>query len=536
MGAAAHVGTLLFFWVAPLTMVVASGMIGKLFPSWMAEWLARVRGYTLITGVVWIGYCGGALLLPGMVIRVASYHWFAWSSVGVWLMTTATGVISGKSGKTSGDQHSSFGPMELIAVVAPYVYIFGLMVMLSWLVDVAQQRGLVAWHRPMILLFSLGFLLQWRLDINQFSMHNFYRNRLTRCYLGASNATRNPSPVTGFDENDSGDLCIHDFTTQHYPGPIPIFCCAVNITTGEDLAWQERKAASFAFTPYYSGYAVDWTGMDNKVQFNGFVPTRMLYPGGPTVATAMAASGAAFSPNWGYHTNPATAFLLTMFDARLGLWVPNPRRSDVAGREETEAAVPPASPRFAVVPLTGELMGSVDDTSRYVYLTDGGHFDNSGLYELVRRRCYRIVICDAEQDGDYVFDAIGAAIRKCRIDFGVEIDLDLSGLVPNSKTDLSPGHVVKGFIRYPETMGDKPRGTVTYIKSSLAPKGTSRSWFAPVEGAVGLANMTGDVQAYKRQHEDFPHDSTAEQWFTESQFESYRRLGQKIVEGLNRLY
>ena len=65
-----------------------------------------------------------------------------------------------------------------------------------------------------------------------------------------------------------------------------------------------------------------------------------------------------------------------------------------------------------------------DDTSKYVYLSDGGHFDNMGLYELVRRRCYRIVICDSEQDEDYFFEGIANAIRKCRVDFGVEITLD----------------------------------------------------------------------------------------------------------------
>jgi hypothetical protein len=534
-------GTLLFFWVAPLTMVVASGMIGKLFPGWMSEWLGRIRGYTLITGVGWIGFCGGALLLPGVAVRVASVHWFAWSSVGAWVATTASGVLSGKSGKTSGEQNGSSGVLNLIAVVAPYVYILGLLVLLSWLTDVASLHypvvGQYGWLKAMVVLFLLGFLLQWRLDINQFSMHTFYRNRLTRCYLGASNPVRNPSPVTGFDERDSSVLCVHQFTPEHYPGPIPIFSCTINITTGEDLAWQERKAASFAFTPFYSGYTVGWTGVDEKVRFNGFVPTSMLYPQGPTVATAVAASGAAISPNWGYHTNPATAFLLTMFDARLGLWVPNPRRSEVAGRKAVRAKVPAASPRFAIVPLTKELLGSVGDASNYVYVTDGGHFDNSGLYELVRRRCYRIVICDAEEDGDYVFEGIGMAIRKCRIDFGVEIDLNLTDLVPNSESALSPGHVITGSIRYPETPGDDERGTITYIKSSLTGKVEPPAPFwrrqkPAAKGTVELPDVPGDVQNYKLQHADFPHDSTAEQWFTESQFESYRRLGQKIVEGM----
>jgi hypothetical protein len=263
----------------------------------------------------------------------------------------------------------------------------------------------------------------------------------------------------------------------------------------------------------------------------------MLYPGGPNVATAVAASGAALSPNWGYHTKPATAFLMTMFDVRLGLWVPNPRRSAAAGQRVDGAAgdVPPASPGFAPFRLLSELLGSVDDTSKYVYLTDGGHFDNMGLYELVRRRCYRIVICDAEEDGTYSYEGIGAAIRKCRIDFGVAIDLDLSGLSPNTKNKLSPAHIVRGTISYPETL-DTDRGEVIYIKSSLTRRAAQAGAPPPVKGSVELPDAPGDVQNYKLQHQDFPHDSTAEQWFTESQFESYRRLGQRVAARIDQLF
>jgi hypothetical protein len=394
------------------------------------------------------------------------------------------------------------------------------------------------WIALIVFFACFAALLGWRLDINQFSMHSFYRNRLTRCFLGASNKKRNPSPITGFDERDSNDLSIDKLTpAEGYPGPMPIFCCAMNITTGENLAWQERKAASFAFTPLYSGYTVGWTEWRKNLRFNGFVPTAMLYPGGPDVATAVAASGAALSPNWGYHTKPATAFLMTMFDVRLGLWVPNPRRSEAAGQRIDAAAgdVPPASPSFAPFRLLSELLGSVDDTSKYVYLTDGGHFDNMGLYELVRRRCYRIIICDAEEDGNYTYEGIGAAIRKCRIDFGVAINLDLAGISPNTESKLSAAHFVRGTIRYPETLPGQD-GEVIYIKASLTRKAAQDGSPSVDTGTVKLPDVPGDVQNYKLQHEDFPHDSTAEQWFTESQFESYRRLGQRVVARIDRLF
>ena len=539
-------GTLLFFWLPPLTMVLASGMIGKNFPGWLGEWLARIRGYTLLAGIGWIFLFGFSLWSPGAATHLWHSSWIKWPAIITWAGTTLGGVLGGKSSKTSGEQNGASGPLQWIVIVAPYVYIAGLAILLSLGLE-CGVRLIPSQSFPLgefgvwiaLIGFFAGFatLLGWRLDINQFSMHSFYRNRLTRCYLGASNKKRNPSPITGFDERDSNDLSIDKLTPREgYPGPMPIFNCAMNITTGENLAWQERKAASFVFTPLYSGYTVGWTEWRKNLRFNGFVPTSMLYPGGPNVATAVAASGAALSPNWGYHTKPATAFLMTMFDVRLGLWVPNPRRSAAAGQRIDAAAgdVPPASPSFAPFRLLSELLGSVDDTSKYVYLTDGGHFDNMGLYELVRRRCYRIVICDAEEDGNYTYEGIGAAIRKCRIDFGVAINLDLAGISPNKKSKLSAAHLVRGTIRYPETLPGED-GEVIYIKASLTRRAQEGS--PPVApGTVELPDVPGDVQNYKLQHKDFPHDSTAEQWFTESQFESYRRLGQRVVARIDRLF
>ena len=174
-----------------------------------------------------------------------------------------------------------------------------------------------------------------------------------------------------------------------------------------------------------------------------------------------------------------------------------------------------------------------DDTSKYVYLSDGGHFDNMGLYELVRRRCYRIVICDAEEDEKYVFEGLGMAIRKCRIDFGVEITLDdMEHLRHNLKTGDCKAHFATGTIRYPETP-EKPEqlGKILYIKSSLT---GSVKWpkdppTTPPTFEV-LPSEPVDILNYKLQHESFPHDTTANQWFTESQFESYRRLGQHVAE------
>ena len=284
------------------------------------------------------------------------------------------------------------------------------------------------------------------------------------------------------------------------------------------LARQERKAASFAFTPVMSGYHIPWTGRHYRGQlsYNGFVPTdRFAYPdGGIHISTVAAISGAAISPDWGYHSSPPMAFLLTMFNVRLGWWLENPRRSylafDPSGPPPLDRDSFPR-PGFAPKQLLRELLGQIGDDREFVYLTDGGHFDNMGLYELVRRRCYEIVICDAEQDNGPVFEGIGMAIRKCRIDFGVEISLDLSKLACDVASSVSKVHWIAGTIRYPET-DTAQIGTILYIKSSIT------------------GNEAADVYNYRLQHKPFPQDSTLDQWFTESQFESYRRLGQQVID------
>jgi hypothetical protein len=172
-----------------------------------------------------------------------------------------------------------------------------------------------------------------------------------------------------------------------------------------------------------------------------------------------------------------------------------------------------------------------DDTSDYVYLSDGGHFDNMGLYELVRRRCYHILICDGEEDEKYVFEGLGMSIRKCRIDFGGEITLsDLKDLRLDSTTSYSHAHFATGTIRYPEAGGGgwlAKVGKILYLKSSLTGAGS----FKFSSGATKtLSTEPADILNYKLQHDAFPHDTTLNQWFTESQFESYRRLGAHVVD------
>ena len=654
----------LLFAIPLLIMEYGLGMLGHDADSGQREWLARLRAFSFLFGGLWCILTTFALLGPSVVHIIGRYTVTSYTVWAGWIATTVGGVLSAQSSRTSSETDTEQSNpktnilLELLATVAPTIFIGGLLLIIStfasWSMFVSHAQTidphtllLQQEHRFFLLAgisLFIALLFGWRIDINDFSMHAFYRDRLARCYAGAVNPNRRPNLFTGFDEQDRA-LRVHELLPEKqlrhndhgevtqvgtYKGPFPIICTAINLTTGEDLAYQERKAASFVFTPLYSGYNVGWTSALSPInQFNGFVDTpTYVYArsGSLTVATACAISGAAASPSMGYHSSPSVAFLLTVFNVRLGWWLRNPRRRrivlktpypippDAPGKRPwivrtwkhlfpVKHGLLPSAPRFGLLKLITELLGKSNDTTSYVYLTDGGHFENMGLYELLRRRCRTIVVCDGEADSKLHFEGIGMAIRKARLDFGVEVTLDqtapvpplseskhshtaaAAGLSPKAPADPHPPasphadapgpqstdpaapsaeakaeaqatpetnftvsahaessgdvtgtitrhhptaasaaglgsfqpypgndiHCVHGTIRYPEDCGPEDFGHILYIKASIT------------------GDEPPDVLNYRRQHGAFPHDTTLNQFFTESQFESYRRLGEHIV-------
>jgi hypothetical protein len=506
-----------------ITMLVLVGLLGRAFSDARREWLSRFAAWIGLYGLVWIGFVGFSLFSHPLVARLGPYVKTKILALVGWAGTTLAGLLAGKSSRTTGatpEKASKSSFFDFIAIVAPYIFIAGLLLLVSLLADFLFTKSLSYGALFAILVFLVPVVIclafAWRVDINEFSMHAFYRNRLTRCYLGASNSPRRPNPFTGFDEKDGNIAMSELLPHKGYYGPYPLFCTALNLTRGEDLAWQERKAASFVFSPLYCGYDVGWTAAKrakHPMRFNGFVETENYAAPAPGIHmnTAVAISGAAVSPNMGFHSNPATAFLMTIFNVRLGWWLANPRRLAEDGKKLFPGhgplfnPYPKTSPHFSLFQLVSELLGAVDDTSKYVMLSDGGHFDNMGVYELVRRRCRYIVICDSEEDAERRMGGIGMAIRKCRIDFGAEINLDLRPLQTADDAGCSTAHCVVGTITYPESPDDP--GIVVYLKSSLT------------------GDEPTDVLNYKKEDQVFPNDSTMNQWFTETQFESYRRLG-----------
>jgi len=396
-----------------------------------------------------------------------------------------------------------------------------------------------------LLLLLLVFILGPFISTNVFSLQFMWRNRIIRAYLGASHFDRKPNRFTGFDTYDN--LQMHELRKQ--PGGVQqpsvregrqdltepprrskllhVVNLALNLTGGEKLQWQDRRAESFTVSPLHCGSY--WLGYRRSFRYGGRE--------GISLGAAVAISGAFVSPNMGYMmTSPIVRFLMALFNVRFGAWLGNPGPAgDKPGLMERVLTWPAkllrgkidhpfqlTSPTLSVLPFVAEAFGDIDDKSAYVYLSDGGHFENLGLYEMVLRRCRFIVVSDASTDPDYSFQSLAMSIRQIRVDLGVPIELpELS--VASPSMDLKSKYCAIGKIRYScvdrdpndSTTTDKDfDGVLIFIKPSL------------------IGEEPRDVINYWQSCPTFPQEIITDQWFSESQFESYRALGSFIIDAI----
>jgi hypothetical protein len=325
-----------------------------------------------------------------------------------------------------------------------------------------------------------ALILSRFIDANKFSVYALYRVRLIRAFLGASNSRRRPHPFTGFDPND--DVRMADLPSR----PLHVVNATLNLVKGETLAWQQREAESFTATKYRSGSCR-----------LGYQESR-LYGDRISLGSAITISG-------GYTSSPLLSMLMMLFDAHLGVWLPNPG-------EHGRGYWSKPGPTYSVRPFIDEAFGLTSDRNAWVNLSDGGHFENLGLYEMVLRRCATIIVVDGSADTAFHFDDLGNATRKIRIDLGIPIEFR-EGVSIAKEITAGSKHCAVGRIAYSAVDGpDVKDGTLIYIKPSLT------------------GNEPRDVLTYAAENPAFPHQPTSDQWFDESQFESYRRLGFHVVE------
>ena len=514
------------------TIVILIGMMGRQSTDAVREWWSRLGAWLAIYAMGWMVVTLSTVYGPWAIdLAFETHPWTSTTVGGGWLATIIAGLFGGASGSTGdaeGPKSLSSKAKDVVAKVAPFLFIAAVLITVAYVLRalVLLQAGMDwdavsatvldhARHAPFLhysLVIWAGVvvalvIMAWRVDVNEFSLNAFYRNRLVRCYLGATrfdDPDRVPQNFTGFDGDDDIrlDHLVHA-ETPHGPwtprGPLHIVNCALNLGGSSDLALHTRHSAVFTLSPLYCGSPYVSRNQAGEGGPLGYVRTEAYggHTAAPTLGQAISVSGAAASPNMGYHTSPVVAFLLTLFNVRLGWWFPN------TGRTATNVA----SPHFSLRYLVAELFGLANDTSRFVMISDGGHFENLAAYELIRRRCKVVIISDGECDPKLTFEGLGTLIRMCAVDFNYRITIDVEPLRPTGSPAWSPMRHAVGRIEY----DDGSTGVLIYLKAAMT-------------GHEDTA-----VRQYKSSHEAFPHESTGDQFYGEDQFESYRRLGQQVA-------
>jgi len=498
-----------------LGITVFVGLSSRVLADDDREWIARSSGWIELFCVCWLGACALVLLIPGGILEATyKYH----TAGGLAGLSAISGWLTSRLSSASSTKPSVM--MKIAKSAAPLVFVLSVAVGLSILTNVLLVKtGSVfpmisgdevttpAWwehtnlleHTPweVVLLWgSSFFFFSWVaahfININTFSLQGMYRNRLIRAYLGASNLNRRASRFTGFSNTDN--VLMRDMRAVWKP--FHVVNMALNLVSGSRLAWQQRKAQSFTVSPLHAG-SFD-LGYRDSSHYGG--------PDGISLGTAVAISGAAASPNMGYHSSPVIGFIMTLFNARLGSWLGNPGD---AGDKTWKLG----GPQSAVRSLVSESLGLTTNSSSYVYLSDGGHFENLALYEMVMRRVKHIVVLDGGCDPALGYEDLGNAVRKIRIDMNIPIVFEdplIRGLKDRKK------RCAVATIKYSAVDSTCEDGVLVYVKPIL------------------LSTEPPDVGSYACTSPSFPHETTGDQWFNESQTESYRILGRHTMDEICR--
>jgi hypothetical protein len=342
---------------------------------------------------------------------------------------------------------------------------------------------------------------------NSNSLHRLYRDRLSRAFLFERGNMGDRNAPSTVDQWKFSSLKPRTPDNKYWLlaaayAPYLLTNTAINLEGSKELNKRGRNADTFIFSPLSVGS-----------RFTGYVPTKSMEATvrDLSLASAMATSGAAASANMGRGTIKVLTFSLSLLNIRLGYWLANPRRLDLFSQRLKRWVANVGTWYFAA-----ETLGLINEKHLNVYLTDGGHIENLGIYELLRRRCKVILAVDAEADPGMTFPALVNLEVMARIDLGARIELPWQALQasgvgvtgsalygPNGPPGAKGPHAAIGTIRY----SDHETGVLIYIKASLS------------------GDENDYVLDYKRRNPTFPHESTVDQFYSEEQFEAYRALG-----------
>ena len=339
-------------------------------------------------------------------------------------------------------------------------------------------------------------------DLTSWSLHPFYKRRLCTAF-----ALKRVSPAevserrvkAGIPQEKEAGIAVEREYDRLVPlsktalkkWPALIVCAAANISD-PGATPPGRRVTSFTFSANTVGGPLVGA-MKTKHYERAFGENRQR---DFSLPATVAVSGAAIAPSMGKVTQPSFRFLLALANIRLGVWLPNPRWVVRTTRRQRRFFGRPR-PSY----LIRELLGRNRVDGKYLYVTDGGHYEDLGLVELLRRGCTRVFCFDAS--GGQKFSELGDAVALARSELGIKIEIDPTPLDPKGNPPIAKRATTTGWIHYPT--GDK--GRLVYSRNVMSPGGP---W---------------DVRAHQLDDARFPHDSTVDQLYTDQKFESYRALG-----------
>lgn len=515
----------------------------------LTKWLATALKATLLTAA-----CAAVLGLGTVVTRLAETDPvrlpFTWGGVSLLLVGAVKKGASTVS-KLSVPDWLRRWPLDLLALAGAAV--LSTLLLLGWCSIVWSALSLLqigwatlGWPFAPAFLQLVGAVLVLNLAtaycfqfVNLSSIQNLYASRLVRAYLGASNPVRAHLQASRWtrlsDTHPQDNLSLTQYYDAALHPPLHVVNTTLNETVSplDPLVQRDRHGRPLAVSPDHLCIDGRWHRRDEP-------PGRALRPGSRppeamSIGSWIGVSGAAFSTGIGRGTSLGKSLLLGLANVRLGHWW----RAGVL-----KSAVPAAAPPRGVLAWAGlglaalfqpqayllaELLGRFRGSyARYWYLSDGGHFENTGLYELLRRRVGLVIASDNGADPDYQHDDLANLMRLARLDFGCEFRrLDAAALqrAGGDAAALAP-------LLIDDTSRGRGQGSDDRCISVF--------WAArpgePLEHGTALVVVKPrlvqgaplDVRQYAQAHGRFPQEPTTDQFFSEEQWESYRKLGDTL--------
>ncbi len=466
------------------------------------EWYARRSTAEKFVAILFP--LGIVSLMVGL-LPLAGTFLHSWLAGAAPLAAVVGAAIALRDFMSSGTKEDSRTPGALVGVGAG-LFLYGVLVS-SYLL---AQALLDAWdsHLPVIAVAAAVFILGWFVNLNYVSIHRYYRDRLMETFMPDIEDAQGQRTGRALGANTA---CLHEISNPERPhGPYHIVNSNVVLVSSKDPVYRNRGGDNFILSPLYCGSnATGWRRTENYMS------------GRLTLATAVAISGAAANPNTGVGgvgltRNLFVSLVMSLLNLRLGYWADHPNPEHLLSHLPNHFR--PGA--YALSNAMGAEGGGYQENRDFVQLSDGGHFENTGLYELIRRRVKLAIVCDGGADQEFSFSDMQTTVRRIEDDFGARIKI----LEPDTPDQVVPDAPLPP--RYPPRSGLARQG---HMLASISYADGSKGWLIFMKTTL-IEDVSFKVKGYVAQNPSFPDESTADQFFDEVQFEAYRELGFCIAD------